>query len=50
MGLNFFTNFICPLFGTLLCTMMWISPLQAVLNARQQKTLGTLNPTPFGII
>lgn len=48
-GLEVFTNFVCPLLGTIICCVMYTSPLAAVWKARETQTLGTLNPIPFGI-
>ena len=43
------TNLVCPLIGTLICNVMWLSPLPAVLEARRQHSMGALNPLPFGV-
>jgi solute carrier family 50 protein (sugar transporter) len=48
-GLQFFTNFICPLLGTIICFGMYSSPLVAILAAREKQSLGNLNPIPFGL-
>jgi solute carrier family 50 (sugar transporter) len=36
-----------PTLGTVIGTVMWLSPLKAVLAARNSQSLGDLNPAPF---
>ena len=43
------TSLVCPLIGTLICNIMWLSPLPAVLEARRRHSLGALNPLPYGV-
>lgn len=40
---------ICPLIGTILTLVMWASPLKAVLKAREEFSLKSLNPIPFTV-
>lgn len=44
------TNIVCPVIGTFICNVMWLSPIYAVLEARQHHKLGDINPLPFGVI
>jgi len=41
------TDLFCPTIGTIICNVMWLSPLSAVLGALSKRDLGTLNPVPF---
>jgi solute carrier family 50 protein (sugar transporter) len=42
-------QFIFPLFGTIICNILWLTPLPVVLEARYTRYLGPLNPYPFVI-
>ena len=44
------TSIICPLFGVFICTGMGLAPFPAVLEARKQKQLGSINPIPFAMM
>jgi len=43
------TEVFCPTLGTIICNVMWLSPLSAVLESRKKRSLGKLNPIPFAI-
>lgn len=43
------TEVFCPTLGTIICNVMWLSPLSAVLESRKKRSLGKLNPVPFAI-
>jgi hypothetical protein len=45
---DFLTERLAPMLGTLIGITMFASPLQAVLQARKKKSMGSLNPYPFG--
>lgn len=47
---NILTNIVCPVIGTFICNVMWLSPMYAVLEAREKHMLGDMNPFPFGVI
>ena len=46
---NVGTAIVAPTLGTIFCFGMFASPLMAVLQVRKTKTLGVLNPIPFGV-
>ena len=50
MAPSYITAIFCPTLGTVICTIMWLTPLQSILKARRLHSLGTLNPIPFGVI
>lgn len=47
---EFLLTTLCPALGLLLANIMYASPLQAVLTARKEETLGELNPVPWVLI
>ena len=40
-------DLLCPILGTVLADVMWIVSINAILQARKNKSLGELNPLPF---
>ncbi|GFR43393.1 hypothetical protein Agub_g4470 [Astrephomene gubernaculifera] len=40
---------VVPALGAVVSTVMYMSPLKAVLRASKEKSLGDLNPLPFGV-
>lgn len=38
-----------PILGVLICNVMWLSPMNGVLEARRKRDLGSLNPIPFAV-
>lgn len=38
---------LCPTIGTIICNIMWSAALPAILIARKELELGSLNPMPF---
>ena len=46
---NVGTAIVAPTLGTIFCFGMFASPMMAVLQVRKTKTLGVLNPIPFGV-
>ena len=43
------TDVFAPTLGTIICNVMWLSPLLAVLEARRKRDLGNVNPVPFAV-
>jgi solute carrier family 50 (sugar transporter) len=43
------TNIGAPALGTVICNVMWLSPMSAILAARRKRDLETLNPIPFAV-
>lgn len=44
---DWFSTIVCPLFGMILANIMWCSPMKAVLQARETRSIGSLNSIPF---
>ena len=47
---HFVVTTICPLLGLLICIAMAFAPIPAVMQARQEKNLGDINPIPFAAL
>ena len=41
------SNLVFPLIGTIICTILWLTPLPVVLEARYTRYMGPTNPYPF---
>jgi hypothetical protein len=48
MDYSVLSNTVAPLLGTVICVMMYCSPVKAVMLARRRVSLGSLNAIPFG--
>lgn len=48
MDVQVLTNTVAPLLGTIICIVMYSSPVLAVREARSCSSLGCLNAIPFG--
>lgn len=48
-GKQIFLEFVVPALGALVSTLMYFAPLRAVLKAGKDRSLGDLNPFPFGV-
>ena len=46
----YIVNIICPLLGLIICIATAFAPIPAVLQARQEKKLGDINPIPFAAL
>ncbi|GIL59783.1 hypothetical protein Vafri_14501 [Volvox africanus] len=49
MSGNVLLDTVTPALGAVVSTAMYLSPLKAVLRASREKSLGELNPLPFGV-
>lgn len=47
MAPSWVIDYFCPTLGTLLASVMWISSIPAVVEARKVQNLGSLNPLPW---
>lgn len=42
-------NIVCPLLGVLISNAMWLAPFKLVMQARESRHLGSVNPIPFAV-
>jgi hypothetical protein len=42
------TSYLVPAIATVICNIMWFAPLEEVLEARKSKSMGHIDPVPFG--
>lgn len=49
VGSQWVTSYFCPALGTVICNIMWLSPLDAVRTAWNDREIKDVNPAPFVI-